>query len=112
MGKTDRFYVLKRPRNGNTATSDFKTAKTPSSILRVAVLPEGEKQWAMRLMKTSNGTRITAPTQNATSRLKHELMNDALRGVSPGRARDTLQRSGSFEPGHKKRGSRRRAPGT
>jgi hypothetical protein len=31
------FYVLKRPRNGNTATSDFKTAKTPSSILRVAV---------------------------------------------------------------------------
>ena len=60
------------------------------------------------IMKTTKGTRMTAPTQDATSRLKHELMNDALRGVSPGRARDTLQRSGSFEPGHKKRGGRKK----
>jgi hypothetical protein len=55
------------------------------------------------IMKTTKGTRRKAPTQGA---LKLELMN--VRGVSPGRARDTLQRSGSFEPGHKKRGGRKK----
>ena len=30
------------------------------------------------------------------------------RGSAPGRARDALQRSGSFEPGHKKRGGRKK----
>ena len=32
------------------------------------------------------------------------MTNPFNRGSSPGRARDSLQRSGSFKPGHKKRG--------
>ena len=36
------------------------------------------------------------------------MINLFNRGSAPGRARDTLQRSGSFEPGHKKRGGRKK----
>ena len=36
------------------------------------------------------------------------MTNPFNRGSAPGRARDTLQRSGSFEPGHKKRGGRKK----
>src|SRR5271169_3585295 len=36
------------------------------------------------------------------------MTNPFNRGSSPGRVRDTLQRSGSFEPGHKKRGGRKK----
>ena len=35
------------------------------------------------------------------------MTNAFNRGSAPGRARDTLQRTGSFEPGHKKRGGRK-----
>ena len=36
------------------------------------------------------------------------MTNPFNRGSSPGRARDSLQRSGSFKPGHKKRGGRKK----
>ena len=36
------------------------------------------------------------------------ITNPFNRGSSPGRARDLLQRSGSFKPGHKKRGGRKK----
>ena len=36
------------------------------------------------------------------------MTNPFNRGSAPGRARDALQRSGSFEPGHKKRGGRKK----
>jgi len=36
------------------------------------------------------------------------MTNPFNRGSSPGRARDALQRSGSFKPGHKKRGGRKK----
>jgi hypothetical protein len=40
------------------------------------------------------------------------MTNPFNRGSAPGRARDALQRSRSFEPGHKNGAAERRAPGT
>jgi hypothetical protein len=39
------------------------------------------------------------------------MTNPFNRGSALGRARDALQRSGSFEPGHKKRGGRKKGSG-
>jgi hypothetical protein len=39
---------------------------------------------------------------------KRKMTNRFARGSAPGRARDSLQRPGSFKKGHKKRGGRKR----
>jgi hypothetical protein len=54
-------------------------------VLRCRGVARRKEAMGDEIMKTTKGTRMTAPTQDATFRLKHELMNDALRGVSPGR---------------------------
>ena len=55
------------------------------------------------------GIRETTFRRGQTSiRECTRMTNPFNRGSSPGRARDSLQRSGSFKPGHKKRGGRKK----